>query len=704
MIYILKKLRGAIILSISVFHFSFAFSQKPVSSAPPDQPAQIHIQGKQIDIIYNGGTIFHGNMNLDKNEFMINQVMDKSGKALSQVIKFTSLSGKLLHIKGTIIGSEQSFPCSVDRPMAAGRDIVRSSVGLSHSLLNRAVYDRKWDWVFSVDYFSNVVIEPDSADSHQNSFQITISGNEISIRFRPRYYQFHRALKYYEPWTYEVWKPSVAGWCSWYAYMDNINEGNIKKAADVISEKLLPFGYDHLQIDDGYQQSQVGFPNTWLNANNKFPSGLGFLANYIRGKGLIPGIWNNVSFQDRDSAFAHKELFVLNEKGAPAKGQWIGYSLDGSNPKAINKIIRPVFKGFKAMRWQYFKVDALRHLRYEGYNSNSEYFERKKVDRITAYRNVVKAIREEVGKNNFLLGCWGIRPELIGLINACRIGDDGYSWQEMAQYNSFNNVVWRNDPDHIQLVSKDAYRDCMVASLTGSLIMLTDKPEEYDTGNIEPAITTVPVLFTRPGQLYDVDPSRSMYLNRVNTEMSGSGPRVFDASRSTPYDLFLEEINEPYENWMLLGRVGEKSKFISFHELGLDAAKTYLVFEFWSKTLIGTFKDGFAPGAIATTYNCQLFCIRKLQTHPQLLSTNRHISSGAQELKNLSWDKNILSGTSELPANNLYVIYLNEPEGYNFKSFKCKGATFLESSKVGSVRKISLRSKSQGIVEWKVNY
>ena len=700
---VIKNIRTVVLLYISVFHFSFAISQKHVSIEPPDVAAQIRIVGKHLYIIYNADTIFKGTIDVDTKEFMVNQVTDKSGKALSQVIKFTSLSGKLLHIKGIIIGSGESFPCSVDRPLAVEKDIVRSSVGLSHSLLNRAVYDRKLDCVLSVDYFSNVVIEPDSTGPELNTFRVTIVGSEISIRFQPRYYQFHRQLKYYEPWTYDVWKPSVAGWCSWYAYMDSINEGNIKMAADVISRKLLPFGYDHLQIDDGYQQPNVGFPDTWLNANKKFPSGLGYLAKYIQGKGLIPGIWNNVSFQDKDSALAHKELFVLNEKGEPAEGQWIGYSLDGSNPKAINKIIRPVFKGFKAMGWQYFKVDALRHLRYEGYNSNSKYFDRKKVDRVSAYRNVVKAVREEVGKNNFILGCWGIRPELIGLINACRIGTDGYSWQEMAQYNSFNNVIWRNDPDHIQLASKNAYRDCMVASMTGSLLMLTDKPEEYITGNLEPAITTAPVLFTRPGQLYDVDPSRSMYLTRVNTEMSGSGPRVFDAIGSTTYDLFLEEINEPYENWVLLGRVGEKRNFIRFDELGLDIKRSYLVFEFWSKKLKGTFKDGFAPGAIDTTYRCQLFCIRELQNHPQLLATNRHISCGAQELKTLSWDKDILMGESDLPSDNLYVIYLNEPKGYIFKSFKCVGATFLGSVKNGSVREIKLRT-SQHLVQWQVIY
>ena len=704
MIPIKKILQNLIILSVSIFQFGLVFAQRKGVPAPPDQPAEIHISGKQIDINYNGQKLFRGKMNLDKNEVSISQVNDKTGNALDQVIKFNSISNSPLIIEGIIYGSEQSFPCSVDRPMVADQDIVRSSVGLSHSLLNRAVYDRKWDWVLSMDYFSDVVIVPSSINDDQNNFRVTVSGSNISMRFRPAYYQQHRGLKYFEPWTYNLWSQSVAGWCSWYAYMDDINEEKIKKATDVVAEKLLPYGYDYIQIDDGYQQPNVAFPNTWLKANDKFPSGLNNLAKYIQNKGLIPGIWNNVSFQNRDSAFAYKSLFVLDEKGQPAKGRWIGYPLDGSNPEAINKIIRPVYRGFKEMGWHYYKVDALRHLRYEGYNSFSSYFTKKNTSRLSAYRNVVKAIREEVGTNNFILGCWGIRPELIGLIDACRIGDDGYSWQELAQYNSFNNVVWLNDPDHMELTTKNAYRDCMLTSMTGSLFMLTDKPEEYETGNIEPAIRTVPVLSTRPGQLYDVDPSRSMYLNRVNTEMSGAGTRVFDASSSTPYDLFLQEINKPYENWMMLGRVGENRKFISFHELGLDAKKNYLVFEFWSKTYKGIFQGGFVPGAIDTAYNCQLFCIREVQDHPQLLATDRHISCGAQELQNLSWNKNILSGESKLPGNNLYTLYLYEPPGFNFGSFKCKGATLLETTKNGNVREVKLQTASGGITEWQAIY
>ena len=46
--------------------------------------------------------------------------------------------------------SDEAFACESDRPVRT-LPIVRHSSGPSRSLLNQAVYDRKWDWVLSVD-------------------------------------------------------------------------------------------------------------------------------------------------------------------------------------------------------------------------------------------------------------------------------------------------------------------------------------------------------------------------------------------------------------------------------------------------------------------------------------------------------------------------------------------------------------------------
>jgi hypothetical protein len=43
------------------------------------------------------------------------------------------------------------------------------------------------------------------------TYALSMTGNEVTFRFRPRYYQVHRGLRYFEPWNYDVWKEPVAG-------------------------------------------------------------------------------------------------------------------------------------------------------------------------------------------------------------------------------------------------------------------------------------------------------------------------------------------------------------------------------------------------------------------------------------------------------------------------------------------------------------
>lgn len=677
-------------------------STKPLP-APPNKAAEFALEGSGLKIRYDNRVIFEGTLRNKPEDLTFNEVESGKDGIVHKVLIILSKSGKAL-LEGRIQASEESFPCEVDRKQGTSADLVRHSYGLSHSLLNRAVYDRKWDWVLSVDYSARVKIVPAETTDNHNHFQITAEGDEIALRFRPRFYQKHRGLSYFEPWTYKVWQRPVVGWSSWYAYFRDVDEQKMKAVADVLSERMKPYGLEYVQIDDGYQRDPIGFPDTWLKPNEKFPSGMDGLAKYILSKGLKAAVWTNVSFVQKDAAYANKDLFVLDGKGEPAWGRWVGYSLDGSNPEAIERIIRPVYRGFKEMGWQYFKVDALRHLRYEGYNSNTDHFRRKNADRVEAYRNVVKAVREEIGRDRFLLGCWGIRPELIGIIDGCRIGDDGYGVESLAQFNSLNNVVWRNDPDHIELSEQGAYRSCMAASLTGSLFLLTDKAEMYSTERIAPAVCSIPVLFTRPGQLYDVDPTRSLYLDRADTEMSGAGARMFDASRETPYDLFLLEVSKPYENWIVLGRTGERTRSISFRELGLEKDGSYLVFDFWAREFKGIRKGRMEFDKMDPRFNCQLYCIRKKQDHPQLLATSRHISCGGLELQDLKWADDTLRGSSQMVAGDSYTIYIWEPEGTEYDGFQCDGAKVLGTRKTGSVREIRIVLDHADTVDWSARY
>ena len=418
----------------------------------------------------------------------------------------------------------------------------------------------------------------------------------------------------------------------------------------------------------------------------------------------MPGIWTNTTFHDTAWAESHPQYFVPAADGRPAYGNWVGYVMDGTNPATMTELVRPVYRGLRSQGWEYFKVDALRHLRYEGYNSYADYFRQLGKDRTLAYREFVQDIRQTIGRDVFMLGCWGIRPELVGLVDGVRVGDDGFGYGAFSQYNSFNNLVWRNDPDHIELSQPDAYRATTLTSLTGSVLMLTDPPELYRTPRAEAAKRASPVLFVRPAQFYDVDPSRSSRLASTATELSGSGPRPVDADQRLTVPLYLLDVTTPFERWQVLARTGGPPDRLQFADLGLASDQEYLVFEFWSQALLGAFQGGFAPGAIDPRYQVQVFCIRGRQPNPQLVATGRHVSCGAAELRALSFAGNALAGESAVVGGDDYSLFLTEPEGYEATDVAVAGASVVGNTRRGALRVITLRAPSSGTARWRVSY
>jgi hypothetical protein len=661
-------LAGALVLGSAT---GLSLRAQPV--APPNEPAEVVVQGNHVIVRYHGVTVLDGHIkNPDALRVALPSV-SRRGQVVDQVLALVGSKGQV-EFSGTITASPEAFPCQSDRAVSA-LPVVRHSSGLSRSRLNQAVYDRRWDWVLSIDDHPRtaVTIAPLSDTANGRSFALTARGSEILIRFRPRFYQQHRGLTRYEPWTYRPWTDPIVGWCSWFAFFDKVTDQDIRRTADTMSEVLAPYGYDYLQIDDGYQQA-TGLPELWLTPNAKFPEGLAATAAYIRKKGLKPGIWTNATFSQTEYAEQHKEWFVRDEGGQVARGNWINHPVDATAPGALDTLVRPIYKGLRGQGWEYFKLDALRHLRYEGYNAHRRHFEQKGETPGDALRRYVEAVRQEVGRDHFLLACWGVRPELVGLVDGCRIGTDGFSYAGLAQFNSFNNVVWRNDPDHIELSDAEAWRSTMVTSLTGSMFLLTDKPERYRTPIVEPARRAAPVLFTMPGQLYDVDPSRSSEIGRVDGEVSGRDPKPFDASLTPAVHLYALEVNRPFESWLVLGRTGGSFDRILWTDLGLDPGRAYTVFEFWNRRPVAVEKDGFVPGPLSRPFNSQVFIIRERLARPQVVATSRHITGGGVDLLDVAWKDGVLWGKSRVVGGDPYTLHLTEPDGWRFAGLQCEGA------------------------------
>ncbi len=669
------------------------------AAEPPNAPAAARVAGDHVVLTYAGSRVFEARIAATAPGTDLRRFVETGGGRVTQVLKWTAAPGARLTLTGTVRASAEAFPVEAE-PREDALPVVRHAVGLVTNQLNRAVYDRHGDWVLSIDFPAAVRVSSSTA----GTFQVTATGGEIALRFRPRFYQRHRGLAEYRPWTYQPWQDSVAGWTSWYAFRDKVTEQDVTRTADVLGEVLRPFGYRYLQIDDGFQRSPIGLPDHWLETNEKFPAGLAALRRAVAARGLDPGIWTNVSFQDRQAAEAHPGWFVHTADGQPAHGNWIGYVMDGSRAETIASVVTPVYRALKDMGWRYFKLDALRHLRYEGYNSFADDFARRGLDRAQVFRRFVAAVREAIGRDRYLLACWGVRPELIGLADGVRIGDDGFGYGSFAQYNSFNNVVWRNDPDHIELSQPDGYRAATLTSLTGSVLMLTDPPAFYRTAGVEAAKRTAPVLFTRPGQIYDLDPSRSSRLGEAGATLSGAGPRPFDADQRLVVPLYQLDIARPFEQWTVVARTEGGDGRLEFTDLGLPAATDYLAFEFWTRRALGVVRDRLVLPPIDPGYQVQAVCLRGRVDHPQLLSTSRHVTCGGPDLSEVRWADGVLSGVSELVGGDDYTLYLTEPSGFRLDEAHAEGAEVAGEDLQDGTRRVRLRSAAGGRVSWTLRY
>ena len=103
--------------------------------------------------------------------------------------------------------------------------------------------------------------------------------------------------------------PPVMGWSSWNTLALNINEKNICANADAqVSTGLRDAGYIYCNIDDGYMGGRDEHGN--LTSNDElFPHGMKYVSEYIRKKGLKPGIYNDAAGNTCGSnGFKNKEF------------------------------------------------------------------------------------------------------------------------------------------------------------------------------------------------------------------------------------------------------------------------------------------------------------------------------------------------------------------------------------------------------------
>ncbi len=743
-----KSVRPEIISNDSIFP-----PVKEAPGGPVNRASEINLSEdqKSLTLKYNERTLLKSRFS---NAVSVSSTVTGE-RALEQRIKLTF--NQKTEFRAVVHASSEALAAETRGSAQKKFAIVRTSHGLSNNLRNSAIYDRNLDWMLEAPQGS-VIKSFGNADG-TTRFELTFTAKEAELIFRPRYYQKHKNIPYFQPWTYSIRKDSISGWCSWWAYRRGCKQEHVDAVVKAWDDKNLDdYGYRFIQLDDVFQGGSDGDrkmpkgakknyvggrPETWLEwKRNLFPKGMqGYIDSVVKF-GFDPALWVSCCFTDKEIAEKHPEWFVQGKDGKPFVGDWVTYVVDSTIPEAADRLIRPTYRGLKKAGFKYIKIDQLRHMIYDNLNHNHDYMIKtgKRPDDI--FRAYMRIAREELGQDCFILSCWGVLPESVGLADACRIGGDGYGPVTMQQYNSWNGIVWRNDPDHcdvsprkagagtgnvlkttdIHATSQDTITRPALASIAGCMLMLSDKAEIYrDDRNLIGARRSSPVLFSVPGQLYDFDPQKTNMVKKSDRASikNGSGVSSIDGSQfGSVCPFWLNEFNKPFENWNVLHRLNWIGKShgkrrapkatnapattVKFADLGLDASKEYLAYEFWTHKFLGVLKDEIKLGELGPM-GLESIAIREKLDRPQLVSSNRHLSQGAAEIEQMYWEDNTLTGRSQVIINDKYTLTIHVPVGYKYTTATVNGGK-AAVEQIGNLLNVSYLPNETASVGWKIHF
>lgn len=517
--------------------------------------------------------------------------------------------------------------------------------------------------------------------------------------------------------------PQPCGYCTWY-HSGASNEKELALTAALAAEKLAPFGFSVLQIDDGWQEGdpKKNGPRknfTAFRADGPYPAGMKAAADDVLAKGLLPGIWfmpfagtyNDPWFEK------HQDWFVKRADGTPYDTAWGGTCLDMTQPDVQKYLQGIVQRLVHEWGYRYLKMDGL----YTGAGVPQIYvndayrddgigdavFHNPDKTNIEAYRDGLRVVRETAGRDVFLLGCCANQNMrsyggAFGLVDAMRIGpDNGASWQGVLTGPTFgtrnyflHGRVWYNDPDPVyvrtSLSVEQARVSCSWAGVTGQLTLGSDDFESLPPERLHIFQRILPGhgLPARPVDWLD-EPLPRIWL-------------VSDARHSPRRDVI------GLFNWD-----GAPHAFdCPLERIGLPGGSKYLAFDFWAGAMLPPLES--ALKLTLPPQSCAVLAVRALADHPQLLSTSRHVTQGMVDVLAERWDGDArqLSGLSRVVGGDDYELRIaTYTSGGTWQMVGAEvaaedrqvGVTVAVREEAGLVR-ATIRSPVSREVHWQVSF
>jgi hypothetical protein len=569
-------------------------------------------------------------------------------------------------------------------------------LGKVSSLNLHSLFDRKNDTAIS--FPKKAKMRRTAQDPDLLDIIISLPVNTV-VRIIPDYYTKTLGLPYYVPFDDSHFRQAPVIWNSWDNYYNEVTEKDIVENANWIAGNLKDYGFQYVVLDDGYDRGKNG-AHCWIKNWNtqKFPHGPAWLTNYIKSKGLRPGLWL-VPNSYAGAVSQHPEWYLRYKNGKIV----VDYStpaLDSSNPEVLD-FIEQEFNILDKWGFDYYKFDGEYAIPQYVPNIDKSKLYNQSIDPLVAYRRRLGIIRKTLGPGRFIEGCPSGTPlNGIGYFDSYFNGDDMYpSWQgSYALFSSINDnaflnhiVVYVMPGEGIEVGSRMTVEEAakkrvppVVAvartredplkgfgttieeartlvtflALTGVAYSVSSVMPELPPERVQLLKMTLPTLPILPIDLFSRGSSMRWDLFKHTTlgDYVHNYPRILDLkvnAKSGVYDVV------GMTNW---GNKTSTRELSFMNQLGLDSASSYIVFDFWNQKVYGVF-DKYLTTTIAP-HDTRVFLIHPNLHRPELIGTSRHIT-GAYSILSLNWDRsrNILSGSSRTVPGKNYSLWIYVPDG-----------------------------------------
>lgn len=575
-------------------------------------------------------------------------------------------------------------------------EVMYFGIGLVSASTFHALFDRTADAV--IQFSEQTELRRSKQDENLLDVSMPVPGNAM-IRLIPEYYTKVLGVPFYAPFDDTYFHAAPMVWSSWTGYYEDVTEADIVRNTDWLAKNLQPFGFQFVQLDDGYDRDK-NREHAWIENwdKTKFPHGPQWLTNYIKSKGMRAGLWL-VPNSYAGAVARHPDWYVRSKDGELVK-DYLTPVLDSSNPEVL-AFLKDLFTTLDDWGFEYYKFDGEGSIPQTMPELDRKKLYQESADPVLVYRDRLKVIRNAVGPHVFLEGCpAGMPLNGVGYFDSYFNGNDLYdNWQGMYPLFSsingnafFNHIVSYVMPgEGLELGNPMTLNEAKATRQQGVLREISNRENPitgvgvtdaeartlvsfisltgvaYPVGNAMPDLPaerlkllqqTMPTMPILPLDLFSrgTDSRIGTFLSTTPDHYIHDYPEILDLkvkTKSEAYDVV------GFTNW----RSETATRKISLvDKLGLDAGSRHIVFDFWNQKLVGLFGDDLEIEI--KPHDTRVLSIHPALDHPQLIGNSRHIT-GAFSIVDEKWDgsNNILTGVSEPMPGVPYTLWFYVPKG-----------------------------------------